>query len=345
MKFSVFLHMERYDDSVSHKQLLDELGELVRIAEQGGMETAWIGEHHGMEFTIAPNPFINLAYLAAQTSRIRLGTGTVIAPFWHPIRLAGEAGLCDLVSNGRLDLGIARGAYLFEYDRLMPGLDAMEAGARMRELVPALKGLFKGDYTHDGKYWQFPATTPVPRPIQDGGLPMWVAARDPNSHDFAVANGCNVQVTALASGDAEVASLMERFNAACEAHPEVPRPQVMMLMHTYVADTEAELNAGAEDLQRFFAYFGKWARRERPIRQGFMEPLRDEDMAAASQYAPEKLRENLVIGTAEQVVQRIKRYEAMGYDQYSFWLDNHMDFERKRRSLQHFIDRVMPSFA
>jgi alkanesulfonate monooxygenase SsuD/methylene tetrahydromethanopterin reductase-like flavin-dependent oxidoreductase (luciferase family) len=174
---------------------------------------------------------------------------------------------------------------------------------------------------------------------------MWVAARDPNSHDFAVANGCNVQVTALASGDAEVASLMERFNAACEAHPEVPRPQVMMLMHTYVADTEAELNAGAEDLQRFFAYFGKWARRERPIRQGFMEPLRDEDMAAASQYAPEKLRENLVIGTAEQVVHRIKHYEAMGYDQYSFWLDNHMDFERKRRSLQHFIDRVMPSFA
>jgi alkanesulfonate monooxygenase SsuD/methylene tetrahydromethanopterin reductase-like flavin-dependent oxidoreductase (luciferase family) len=345
MKFSAFLHMERYDDSVSHKQLLDELGELVKLAEKGGMEAAWIGEHHAMEYTIAPNPFVNLAYLAAQTERIRLGTGTVIAPFWHPIALAGEAGLCDLMSNGRLDLGIARGAYMFEYERLMPGLDAMEAGARMREMIPALQGLFKGDYAHDGKYWNFPVTTPVPRPIQQPHPPMWVAARDPHSHDFAVGNGCNVQVTSLASGDAEVQSLMDRFNTACAAHPEVPRPQIMMLMHTYVAGSESELQEGAQDLQRFYAYFGKWARRERPVQQGFMEPVSSEELAAASQYAPGKLRENLVIGTPEQVVQRLKRYEAMGYDQYSLWLDSHMDFERKRRSLQLFIDQVMPAFA
>ena len=66
-----------------------------------------------MEFTIAPNPFIQLAHLAARTTRIRLGTGNVIAPFWHPIRLAGEAAMLDVASNGRLDLGIARGAYVF----------------------------------------------------------------------------------------------------------------------------------------------------------------------------------------------------------------------------------------
>ena len=111
MKFSLFAHIERYDDSVSHKQLLDELTEFTLMAEAGGMETIWIGEHHAMEYTVAPNPFINLAYLAAKTTKIRLGTGNVIAPFWHPIRLAGEAALCDLTSNGRLDLGIARGAY------------------------------------------------------------------------------------------------------------------------------------------------------------------------------------------------------------------------------------------
>jgi alkanesulfonate monooxygenase SsuD/methylene tetrahydromethanopterin reductase-like flavin-dependent oxidoreductase (luciferase family) len=79
-----------------------------------------------MEFTIAPNPFVNLAYLAAKTSKIRLGTGTVVAPFWHPIKLAGEIGMTDLASNGRLDVGIARGAYSFEYERMFPGLDAWE---------------------------------------------------------------------------------------------------------------------------------------------------------------------------------------------------------------------------
>jgi alkanesulfonate monooxygenase SsuD/methylene tetrahydromethanopterin reductase-like flavin-dependent oxidoreductase (luciferase family) len=122
MEFSLFVHMERTDPAKPHAQLFDELNELALMAEQAGFAAAWIGEHHGMEFTIAPNPFINLAYLAAKTSTIRLGTGTVIAPFWHPIRLAGEAAMADIATGGRLDLGLARGAYSFEYERLMPGL-------------------------------------------------------------------------------------------------------------------------------------------------------------------------------------------------------------------------------
>ena len=261
------------------------------------------------------------------------------------MRLAGEASLCDVLSNGRLDLGIARGAYLFEYDRLLPGLDAMSAGARMREMVPVLQKLFAGDYAHDGEFWKFPVSTPVPRVLQQPHPPMWIAARDPMSHDFAVANGCNVQVTALAAGDAEVTELIARFDAACDAHPEVPRPEIMMLMHTYVAETEEELAKGALDLQKFYTYFGKWARRERPIKNGFMEPIRQEDLDAAPAFVPAKLRKNLVMGTPCQVIERLKGYEALGYDQYSLWLDNHMDFERKRKSLQLFIDEVMPAFA
>ncbi|TJV07722.1 MAG: LLM class flavin-dependent oxidoreductase, partial [Mesorhizobium sp.] len=96
MKFSLFVHMERSDPAKPHADLIDELEELVVMAEAAGFETAWIGEHHGMEFTISPNPFINIAYLGARTKRIRLGTGTVIAPFWHPIKLAGEAAMTDV---------------------------------------------------------------------------------------------------------------------------------------------------------------------------------------------------------------------------------------------------------
>ncbi len=156
MKFSLFVHMERLASGPSHPELFDQLTELVQLAESGGFEAAWVGEHHGMEFTIAPNPFINLAYLAAKTERIRLGTGTVIAPFWHPIKLAGEAALTDVASRGRLDIGIARGAYSFEYERLLPGLDAWGAGQRLRELIPAVQQLWQGDYAHQGEFWSLP---------------------------------------------------------------------------------------------------------------------------------------------------------------------------------------------
>lgn len=344
MKFSLFAHIERYDESVSHKQLLDELTEFTLMAETGGMETIWIGEHHGMEYTVAPNPFINLAYLAAKTKTIRLGTGNVIAPFWHPIRLAGEAALCDLASNGRVDLGIARGAYLFEYERLMPGLDAMEAGLRMRELVPAVQQLLIGNYTHDGEYWKFPETTAVPKAIQNP-IPIWIAARDPHTHDFAVASGCNVQVTPLANGDEEVKNLMDKFNTACEAHPEVPRPKLMLLMHTYVAKTEEELMKGAAGLQKFFLYFGKWFKAEAPIHNGFIEPITQAEIDAQPNLAPEVMRKNCLVGTPEEVIARIRSYEEMGYTQFSIWLDSAMSYEQKRDSLKLFIDEVMPAFA
>ncbi|ESY88932.1 monooxygenase [Mesorhizobium sp. LNHC220B00] len=344
MKFSLFVHMERSDLTKPHSELVTELEELVLLAEQAGFETAWIGEHHGMEFTISPNPFINIAYLAAKTSRIRLGTGTVIAPFWHPIKLAGEAAMADVISGGRLDIGIARGAYSYEYQRIFPGLDAWGAGQRMREIIPAIRGLWDGDFELSGEFWQFPATTSSPKPLQKPYPPIWVAARDPNSHDFAVANGCKVQVTPLASGDDEVTSLMQRFNAACAAHPEIERPEIMLLMHTFVAVDAADADRLTQDLSTFYCQFGAWFQNKKPVHQGMLEPLTADEIAAMPQYAPDKIRRNLVIGEADEVVARLKTYEALGYDQYSIWIDSGLSHQRKMQSLQLFIDRVMPAF-
>ncbi|RWB71542.1 MAG: LLM class flavin-dependent oxidoreductase [Mesorhizobium sp.] len=344
MKFSLFVHMERSDLAKPHSELLAELEELVLLAEAAGFETAWIGEHHGMEFTISPNPFINIAHLAARTKTIRLGTGTIIAPFWHPIKLAGEAAMTDVVTGGRLDLGIARGAYSYEYQRVFPGLDAWGAGQRMREMIPAIRGLWDGDYEHAGEFWQFPPTTSSPKPLQQPYPPIWVAARDPNSHDFAVANKCQVQVTPLASGDGEVASLMERFTAACQSHPDIARPQIMLLMHTFVAEDAADADRLTRDLSQFYCQFGAWFQNKKPVRQGVLEPLTEDEIAAMPQYAPDKIRQNLVIGEADEVIGRLKTYEAQGYDQYSVWIDSGLSHERKRKSLQLFIDKVMPAF-
>jgi alkanesulfonate monooxygenase SsuD/methylene tetrahydromethanopterin reductase-like flavin-dependent oxidoreductase (luciferase family) len=345
MKFSLFVHMERVSDAQDQRQLYDEMIALCQIADNAGMHAIWTGEHHGMNFTIAPNPLLNLVDLARRTRNVRLGTGTVIAPFWHPIRLAGEAAMADIIMDGRLDLGIARGAYGFEYERLLPGLDAWQAGARMRELVPAVRALWAGDYTHDGEYWQFPKTTSSPKPVQPDGPPIWVAARDPSSHDFAVANGCNVQVTPLHLGDDEVQSLMDRFNAACSAHPDIPRPKIMVLRHAYVAADEADAQQAADELHRFYCYFGAWFKNERPVTQGLIAPLSDAEIAAHPVYSPDLMRRNQIIGEAPEVIARLKTYETMGYDEFSFWIDSGMSFERKKASLLRLVQDVMPAFA
>lgn len=345
MKFSLFVHMERVSAETPQRQLYDEMIELCRMADEGGVHAIWTGEHHAMNFTIAPNPFINLVDIARQTKNVRLGTGTIIAPFWNPIRLAGEAAMTDIITGGRLDIGIARGAYTYEYERLSPGLDAWTAGQKMRELIPAVKNLWAGDYAHDGEHWQFPSTTSSPLPLQQPHPPIWIAARDPNSHEFAVAQGCNVQVTPLHMGDEEVQSLMQRFNAACNKYPDIPRPKIMVLRHAYIAESEDDAKRGAQEMNTFYNYFGAWFKNERTVSNGLIEMLTNDEIEAHPIYSAEAMRKNQIIGEPPEVIARLKDYEAMGYDEFSFWIDSGMSFERKKASLQRFIRHVMPAFG
>ena len=292
MKFSLFVHMERWDDSVSHRQLFEDLTELTLMAEAGGFSTVWIGEHHSMEYTISPSPMPQLAYLAARTERIRLGAGTIIAPFWNPLRVAGECALLDVISNGRMEVGLARGAYQFEFDRMAGGIPASSGGTHLRELVPAVQALWQGDYAHDGEIWQFPTSTSVPKPIQRPGPPVWIAARDPDSHDFAVRSGCNVMVTPLMKGDEEVLDL-----------------------------TKAT-----------------------PV-DGFLEPSPESKFEGRPEFEPESLHKTAMIGTPEEVVERIRYYQELGVDEFSFWCDNSLPHEEKKKSLALFVEHVVPAFA
>ncbi|MEL6617726.1 MAG: LLM class flavin-dependent oxidoreductase [Pseudomonadota bacterium] len=343
MQFSLFVHMERLTPDQPNERLNDEFIELCKMADDAGMRAVWTGEHHGMEFTIAPNPLMSLVNVAHHTKNVQLGTGTVVAPFWHPIKLAGEAAAADLMTNGRIELGIARGAYSYEYERLMPGMDAWEAGQRMRELAPLLPKLWAGDCAHEGAFFQFPATTSAPKPSQVGGPPIWIAARDPNSHEFGVQNGFNIQVTPLWQGIEEIEALIGRFDAACAKY-QGPRPKIMLLHHTYVGADSDDVARAAQELSRFYCYFGAWFQNKRGVRQGLIEPLSEEEISGNTLMAPENMARDLTIGTPEEVIAKLNTYQDLGYDEYSFWIDSGMSFERKRASLQRFIDDVMPAF-
>ncbi|MGC5076638.1 LLM class flavin-dependent oxidoreductase [Agrococcus sp. DT81.2] len=348
MRFSLFVHMERWDDAVPHQESWEDLTELVLAAEAGGFDKVWIGEHHAMEYTVSPNPMLQLAYLAARTERIRLGAGTIIAPFWNPIRAAGEAALLDVISGGRTEIGLARGAYQFEFDRLVPGLAATDGGAHLREIVPAIRKLWAGDYAHDGEIWQFPTSTSVPKPVQADHPPMWIAARDPSSHDFAVANGCNVMVTPLAKGDEEVENLVDKFETAIAAHPEIERrPEIMVLRHTHVhAESDPEgWRAPAEAINRYYRTFDAVFGNKVPAVNGFIEPSPESKFAERPEFSPESLHRTAMIGTPAEVIERLRHYEALGVDEYSFWIDNSMSHDEKAASLKLFIEEVVPAFS
>jgi alkanesulfonate monooxygenase SsuD/methylene tetrahydromethanopterin reductase-like flavin-dependent oxidoreductase (luciferase family) len=338
--------MERYDEQVGHRQLFDELTELTLMAEAGGFSTVWIGEHHAMEYTISPSPMPLLAYLAARTTTIRLGAGTIIAPFWHPIRVAGECALLDVISNGRMEVGLARGAYQYEFDRMMNGMPATDGGKYLREMVPVVKALWQGDVAHEGEIWKFPTSTSSPRPLQQPTPPMWIAARDPDSHNFAVANGCNVMVTPLMKGDEEVVDLKNKFENALANNPHVPRPQLMVLRHTHVhtADDPDGWKIGAEAISRFYRTFDAWFGNKQTPVNGLLAPSPEEKFKERPEFELESIRKNTMIGTPEEIIARIRHYQELGVDEFSFWADNSLPYAEKKKSLELFIEHVVPAF-
>ena len=180
MKFHIAINLERMDAGTDMKAVRDHTLDMVKMADRAGFETAWAAEHHALEMRIAPNPFQILTWWGDHTDRIRLGVGVANASYWHPINLAGEAAMLDLLSGGRLDMGLGSGAYQREFDRMRPRLDQNDGHKYMQEMLPLVRQLWQGNVEHNGTFWQFPKATSCPKPVQEN-VPLWVAARAPTS--------------------------------------------------------------------------------------------------------------------------------------------------------------------
>ena len=343
MKFSIAVNMERQGAAQDMREVAANALDLVRMADQGGFETAWAAEHHGVELTVAPNPFQILVHWGARTSRIRLGTAVVVAPYWHPLRLAGEAALCDVFTDGRLELGIARGAFQYEFDRMAAGMKGEEGVGYMMELVPAVKALWAGGYAHNGKYWSFPRATSVPKPLQKDP-PIWIAVRDPGSFDWAFKQGAHIMTTPLQRPNSEIRVLGDKFDAACAANPGIPRPRFMMMRRSCVYDRTEDIAVPAAASVQFARRFENLFLNAGGVENGFPLPVAEEVITSRAGYGVEELGENLLFGTPEQVVEKLKLYQSVGVDQFCYNPVAGIDQKVARRSLELFIERVMPRF-
>ena len=345
MKFAISISMERFSPTDSMSTAMSNMLALARIADEGGFETLWTAEHHTIECTVSPNPFAILTWLSQHTQRIRLGTATLVAPYWSPIRLAGEAAMCDHLTGGRLEFGIARGAYQYEFDRMAGGIPQQEGVGYMKELVPAVQKLWAGDYAHDGHYWKFPLATSVPKPLQQPHPPIWVATRDPGSFDWAVGIGANILSTPLSSPPSEVAVLGEKFRKAVADHPERARPRFMMQRRTCVYDRPDDWRTAVRHSVDYGRTFENLMQNIGTVTDGFPEPVPYETVANRANYDPANIRDNLMFGTPDEVIRKLQIYEDQGVDQYCLGLSFNLPFELQVKTLRLFIDEVMPHFA
>ena len=155
--------LPRYRDAVA----------LARAAEAAGFDAFWVSEHHGLDDGYLPAPLAVLAAIATATERIALGTGVVIAPLHHPLRLAEDAAVVDHLSGGRLVLGLGIGYVDHEY-RMFEARWSTR-GARLAETVEVLRRAWSGEpFSFAGRTMSFTDVRVTPRPYRDGGIPIWL---------------------------------------------------------------------------------------------------------------------------------------------------------------------------
>jgi probable F420-dependent oxidoreductase len=274
-----------------YAEALDE----VTRAEELGFDSVWMEEHHAVTNHYWPSPLPVLAGFATRTSRLMLGTDILVAAFYHPVRLAEDVALLDVISKGRMTLGIAIGYKPDEF--ALYGVDLEKRGARFEEQLAVMRGLWTEErvrfagryYTVDGRLEPKPVTKPHP-PVWIGGWGHLTLARAARLADNWIP-GPTADLRRLLAGKQ---TFLDNRAAAGRAEPVTEWP---LTRDVIIADTDAQARALAEE-HIMVAYRREYA-------GGWRHPFIDASIATDLDRLME---DRFIIGGPEQCVAKIRRF-------------------------------------
>src|SRR5215472_16662185 len=165
--------------------------ERIEIMDRTGYDAVWLAEHHFSDFSVCPSVHMMGTLAAARTKRLRIGTAVSLAPFYHPLRLAEEVALLDMLSGGRVNWGAGRGFSRVEFDAF--GVPIEESAARFRECVEVVLGAWTSEkVTHHGEHFHVEGVEVLPKPLQQPHPPVWMAATSEGAIDWAAGRGFSI---------------------------------------------------------------------------------------------------------------------------------------------------------
>lgn len=348
MEFGYFtLSDNHYENNTrSANQLVADITAEALLADQLGMHSAWIGEHHFNSLGVLSCPDLVLAHIAARTARIRLAPAVTVLPLHHPIRVAEQWATLDLLSNGRVDFAAGRGYDRREY---LPFHVSFEDNQGMfEEGLELVRRLWASDerLTHKGRHYAFDDVRITPRPVQQP-LPVYVASFSRPSIELAARLGCGLIVAPFAAamsfgGLRQVADL---YQETCLRHGRQPG-RLMCSYFTHFADNQAE-----EAAQR--------ARQVRYYRECVIPAFPGDPKTAPPSYRyfidmvdrlqkvrPEDLTENSVlIGSSQRIIDTLKKVEAAGIAEVILYINVGLKpHNQVKDEMARFMTEVAPYF-
>ena len=246
MEFGIQFFPAVGPDQKPADQYWREALELTQLAERLGFTNVRTVEHYFLSYGgYSPDPLIFLSAAAAVTRSIRLITGAVLPVFNNPLKLAGQIGMVDAISGGRLEVGFARAFLPHEFARF--GISMDESRARFDEGLEQVRRLLEDEkVTARGRFYSFENATSLPRPTQKPRPPFWIAALS-TKESFENAGTLGHYLIGIPLAGAHMASLLQTYRDAWTAAGHGGCGKVMLAFHMYCADTSAKAAAVARE--------------------------------------------------------------------------------------------------
>lgn len=327
MKFGLFggARLGRADplgDSYNYKDFIS----YVRDAEQLGFESIFLVEHHftgGGQVSASLNL---LSYLAACTTRMRLGTAVVVLPWHNPVLLAEQVATLDVLSGGRVDFGVGRGYRKVEFEQFcIPMEEAQERHSECLEIV--LKAWTSpGRFSHRGKHWQYQDIVVEPAPLQQPHPPIWMAAGTPGGISYVAGSNCNLLLDQLATLDQVAERVRIYLDGLAAKGRERDAGRVGVTRGLHIVTTEEERKKALERRRDVVKNIGDIARRPGADAPSYAEMVAADDAA--------------LIGTPEEIIEKLHGLATRGVEYVLL-----SNASATRKTLEVFAEEIMPHVA
>jgi alkanesulfonate monooxygenase SsuD/methylene tetrahydromethanopterin reductase-like flavin-dependent oxidoreductase (luciferase family) len=330
----------------------EEVDQMV-LSEELGFDSIWLTEHHYADYGLSSAPGVLLATVAARTQRIKLAIAVYVIPFHHPLRLAEETATIDILSGGRLVVGLGRGNRPMEF--YGHGVAQEQSRGRMEEGVEVLLQAWTRDRVNfDGKHWNIHNVPVYPKPLQKPHPPLAFAVTSPETIAWTAAHGFGMLSSGLGTPlpqtlknrDAYLGDL--RKNGHSESQIQDLLDRWVVTKHVYVAPTDAQAVAEARGPEMWY-------------RDAFIRSLAADGLTGLhpsvyesadamitrlrSQTWEDLLQSALIVGSPETVCRKVAELQQAGVGELACWMNfGGLQTDKVRRSMQLFAREVMPNF-
>jgi alkanesulfonate monooxygenase SsuD/methylene tetrahydromethanopterin reductase-like flavin-dependent oxidoreductase (luciferase family) len=321
------------------RRLLD----LLASAETLGFDNIWLNEHHFDAWGgLLPSPPMLLAALSQRTSRVRLGTSITVLGLHHPLSIAEQIAMLDLMSGGRVDFGAGRGSEAYDYEAF--GLDYASAQERTSEALEVILKAWSGQpVDHHGTHFDVPRVQVWPQPQQRPHPPVWFSClSNPTSFEWTARRGYHLLSLGFPTPVPRFAELARVYRQAWVDAGYMPDGfQFGTLYHTVVSERgDHARELAVQAFSRFLAQLRE--SRQRPTR--YVAPARVGELIT-DHDVPQLIAEGRLLAGSPSEVADTLRYlrDEVGFTQVNLMFQlGGLSFEVAEESMQLFAREVMP---